>query len=60
MKTAYNAPQLTIHGNVENITNAFGQQPNVADLIYVGGSAFPASLVGLSGSGGDGVIVPKP
>ncbi|WP_157087551.1 lasso peptide [Anabaena sp. CA = ATCC 33047] len=57
MKKAYNAPQLTIHGSVENITNAFGT-PGANDTFEVNGQNFPGALIGLSGSQ-DGVVIPK-
>ncbi|WP_157087552.1 lasso peptide [Anabaena sp. CA = ATCC 33047] len=58
MKKAYNAPQLTIHGSVENITNAFGT-PGANDTFEVNGQSYPASLIGLTGSQ-PGIVVPKP
>ncbi|WP_156481633.1 lasso peptide [Anabaena sp. 4-3] len=57
MKKAYNAPQLTIHGSVENITNSFGT-PGANDTFEVNGQNFPGALIGLSGSQ-DGVVIPK-
>ncbi|WP_156481632.1 lasso peptide [Anabaena sp. 4-3] len=53
MKKAYNAPQLTIHGSVENITNAFGN-PAINDTFHYGSTAFAAN------GSVDGVVVPKP
>ncbi len=52
MTKAYNAPQLTIHGSVENITNAFGKK-GVKDVIHYGSITFPAE------GSRDGIVVPK-
>jgi hypothetical protein len=57
MKKAYNAPKLTNHGNVEEITQAFGDS-GAADTFEVNGRTFPGSTLGLSGSQ-NGVLVPK-
>jgi hypothetical protein len=55
MKT-YSTPQLTVHGNVEAITQAFGSK-TTADKVFIGGS----NVTGLIVSQGsvDGIIVPK-
>ncbi len=54
MKKAYNAPKLTIHGSVEEITQAFGQT-STSDTIFFNGQP----LVGFSTTGSrDGQIVP--
>lgn len=59
MKKAYNAPQLTVHGNVEEITKAFGN-PGAADTFQNAfGVSFPGSVIGQSGSQ-NGVVVPSP
>lgn len=43
MKKAYNAPKLTIHGSVEEITQAFGQT-STSDTVFFNGQP----LVGFS------------
>ncbi len=53
----YNAPQLTIHGNVEAITQAFGSQTK-ADMVLIGGSNVTAGMA--SQGSVDGIIVPNP
>jgi hypothetical protein len=53
----YTAPQLTIHGNVETITQAFGSQTK-ADKVLIGGSNVP-NVINSQGSV-DGIIVPNP
>jgi hypothetical protein len=59
MKRTYVAPKLTTHGNVEEITNAFGT-PGADDTFQnAAGDTFPGSLIGQSGSL-DGVVVPAP
>jgi hypothetical protein len=57
MKKAYNAPKLTNHGNVEEITQAFGSS-GAEDVVRVGNTSFPGQSFGLSGSQ-NGVIVPE-
>jgi hypothetical protein len=57
MKTAYNAPQLTVHGNVEEITQAFGSSPK-QDSFYAGQSNAQGVPVGHATGSIDGVIVP--
>jgi hypothetical protein len=54
MKT-YNTPQLTVHGNVEAITQAFGKSP-VADRVFFGGST--VTTIGPSTGSVDGIIKP--
>jgi hypothetical protein len=56
MKT-YTTPQLTAHGNVEAITQAFGSK-TTADKVFIGGSNV-TSVITAQGST-DGIIVPKP
>ncbi len=53
MKKVYSSPKLTVHGNVEEITQAFGTAA-VNDTIQYGSISFP-------GNGGsiDGVVVPR-
>ncbi|MGB5899722.1 MAG: lasso peptide, partial [Geitlerinemataceae cyanobacterium] len=52
----YSAPQLTVHGNVKAITQAFGSQTK-ADMVLIGGSnVTPGSTQGSV----DGIIVPNP
>jgi hypothetical protein len=51
----YTAPQLTIHGNVEAITQAFGKSP-VADRVFLGGST--VTTIGTSTGSVDGIIKP--
>jgi hypothetical protein len=57
MKTAYTAPQLTVHGNVEEITQAFGKSP-ARDSFYAGQSNAQGVPVGHATGSIDGVIVP--
>ncbi|MBE9005964.1 lasso peptide [Fortiea sp. LEGE XX443] len=57
MKKAYNAPQLTKYGSVQDVTNAFGT-PGGRDTFQVGGTTFQGSVIGLSGSQ-DGVLIPE-
>jgi hypothetical protein len=56
MKKNYSAPQITVHGSVEEITQAFGPSPQ-KDTVYIGGSNAqgPISATGSV----DGVIVPN-
>ena len=58
MKKAYNTPQLTAHGNIESITQAFGT-PGGADTVEFAGVTVPGAAFGRSGSI-DGVVVPEP
>ena len=54
MKKTYNAPQMTVHGNVEHITQAYGD-PSQQDLVITGGS----NVEGFGAQGStDGVINP--
>jgi hypothetical protein len=55
---SYNAPQLTAHGNVEAITQAFGSKTK-DDKYFVGGSNVSGPSIAAQGSV-DGIIVPKP
>lgn len=58
MKKAYVSPKLSLHGNVETITKAFGT-PGAQDTFQnAQGQSFPGSLIGQSGSR-SGVIVPN-
>jgi hypothetical protein len=57
MKNAYTAPQLTVHGNVEEITQAFGKSP-ARDSFYAGQSNAQGVPVGHATGSIDGVIVP--
>lgn len=59
MKKAYNAPKLTIHGNVEEITQSFGRGTAADTFDNGNGQQFPGSLIGRSGSQ-SGVVVPAP
>jgi hypothetical protein len=54
---SYNAPQLTTHGNVEAITQAFGSKTK-SDKVFIGGSNV-TSVITAQGST-DGIIVPNP
>jgi hypothetical protein len=54
MKT-YSTPKLTVHGNVEAITQAFGKSP-VADRVFFGGST--VTTIGPSTGSVDGIIKP--
>ena len=61
MKTNYTAPQLTVHGNIEEITQAFGQS-SAQDTWYVGGSNLQGdsqSVGGHSTGSIDAVLVPQ-
>ncbi|BBD59604.1 hypothetical protein NIES2109_23920 [Nostoc sp. HK-01] len=59
MKKAYKAPQLTNYGSVQDVTNAFGDDAS-ADTIFIGNNPtpIPGSVLGLSGSAADGIIIP--
>lgn len=52
MKKAYKAPKLTIHGRVEEITQAFGSQA-VNDTFTYNGKTFPGD-----GGSTNGIVVP--
>jgi hypothetical protein len=53
MKKSYNTPKLTIHGTMDEITQAFGNSP-ATDTIYIGGKPFGSSTGSV-----DGDIVPR-
>lgn len=53
MKKSYESPELIIHGNVETITQAFGES-SAEDTIEYNGRSFPGD-----GGSQDGVVVPK-
>ncbi len=53
MKKAYNAPKLTVHGNVEEITKAFGT-PGTDDTFEYAGQTFPGR-----GGSQNGVVIPN-
>jgi hypothetical protein len=55
MKKPYIAPKLSIHGSVEEITQAFGPSPQ-GDVVFIGGSNVPVNI-GSTGST-DGIIDP--
>ncbi len=55
MKKPYNAPQLTVHGNLAEITQAFGPS-NVSDAVFIGGSNVPNSISSTGST--DGIIMP--
>ncbi|MBE9205423.1 lasso peptide [Nostoc sp. LEGE 06077] len=57
MKKAYEAPEIMNYGNVQDVTNAFGDDGS-ADTFQVGNNTFPGSVLGLSGSAGDGILIP--
>ncbi len=59
MKKNYNAPKMTVHGNVEHITQAFNPSTN-SDMIYVGSSSAEQGNQNAVPSTGstDGIIVP--
>ena len=57
MKKAYTSPKLMVHGDVQEITQAFG--PSTAgDVVFIGGSNVPSDI-GSTGST-DGIIMPTP
>ncbi len=58
MKKPYNTPQLTIHGNVKEITKAFGTPGGADTFQNAAGQTFPGSSIGQTGSR-SGVVVPK-
>ena len=56
MKKTYNTPQITVHGSVEEITQAFGPSPQ-KDTVIIGGANVQGEI---SGTGSvDGIIVPN-
>ncbi|AFY45038.1 lasso peptide [Nostoc sp. PCC 7107] len=59
MKKAYEAPQITNYGRVQDVTNAFGDDGS-ADTFQVGNNPtqFPGEILGLSGSAANGIIIP--
>ncbi len=57
MKKPYIIPQLTMHGSIEDITQAYGGDGS-SDTVEFNGETFPGSMFGASGSR-DGVVVPK-
>ncbi|MBD2494855.1 lasso peptide [Nostoc sp. FACHB-280] len=59
MKKVYEAPQITNYGNVQDITNAFGSD-GAKDTFQIGNNPtqFPAEILGLSGSAGNGILIP--
>ena len=52
MKKPYTPPTLTVHGTVEEITQAFGGG-SAQDTIYYGRMSFPGN-----GGSQDGVVIP--
>jgi hypothetical protein len=61
MKKQYTVPKLTSHGNVEAITEFFGQSDK-NDFLFFSGSSSPATSNGVTVTGDgsiDGVIIPK-
>lgn len=61
MKKAYNAPKLSVHGNVEEITQAFGPA-QTQDFYVVGGSTVqpigPSQIAGHGTGSANGIITP--
>ncbi|MDJ0798455.1 MAG: lasso peptide [Calothrix sp. MO_167.B12] len=57
MKKPYIIPQLTMHGSIEDITQAYGRS-GASDTFEFNGKTFPGSVIGASGSR-DGVVIPK-
>ena len=58
MKKEYNTPELTEHGDVEEITQAFGPS-SVKDTVFVGGANIPGGTT-ITGTGSrDGIVVPQ-
>ena len=53
---SYSAPQLTVHGNVEAITQAFGNSAKT-DKVFIGGSNVTGPIA--SHGSVDGIIVPN-
>jgi hypothetical protein len=53
VKKTYITPALTVHGDVAEITQAFGDA-NVNDTIYYANRGFPGD-----GGSRDGIVVPK-
>jgi hypothetical protein len=60
MKKAYNAPQLTVYGSVQDVTQAFGGG-GAKDTFIIGNNPtpIPGESLGLSGSESNGVLVPQ-
>ena len=58
MKKQYVSPKLSVHGRVEEITEAFGNS-QVDDTAFIGNQQHPGSSFGLQGSQ-DGILVPVP
>ncbi|MCA1992896.1 MAG: lasso peptide [Coleofasciculus sp. S288] len=63
MKKTYIAPEMTTHGSVESITQAFGPSP-VEDTIYAGqsnanqpGTSQPGTVIGTNTGSRDGIVV---
>ena len=54
MKKTYETPELTVHGTVEELTQAFGSA-SAQDTIIYGSFSFPGS-----GGSQDGIVIPKP
>lgn len=57
MKKVYNTPELTAHGSIESITQAFGSSGRNDTFQNSKGQSFPGSLIGESGSI-DGIVIP--
>lgn len=63
MKKTYVEPQMTTHGSVESITQAFGPSP-VQDTIYAGqsnanqGNSQPGTPIGNSTGSRDAIVKP--
>jgi hypothetical protein len=59
MKKAYNAPQLTTYGSVQDVTQAFGT-PGPKDTFIIGNNPtpIPGEQLDLSGSQ-NGVLIPE-
>jgi hypothetical protein len=54
MKDTYETPKLTVHGTVNEMTQAFGAS-SAADTIIYGQFTFPGN-----GGSQDGIVVPRP
>ncbi|MCU0527695.1 MAG: lasso peptide [Elainella sp. Prado103] len=58
MKKTYSAPQLIVHGNVEQLTQAFGSSSQEDTFYYTNNKG---QTMGFPAEGSvDGVVVPKP
>lgn len=57
MKMAYNSPKLMIHGDVQEITQAFGAR-TAGDFVFIGGSNITSPISALGSR--DGIINPTP